>query len=688
MNASIATHAVAALGEEIWAWRRVQMPRTHDDIPRLARPAGWLPAVSAEDVDDARRTRSAFLRRCRAINTSTEPISVQIDHRLLASVLHRVTWELDVLRNWQRDPLFHVNQAIGPWFDLLLADVPFGAARQEDLARVLEAMPHAFSVARSNLDGHAVEGLARAAIDMIGDFRSNITVSLAELRLFVDAKVHARLLAAMPAAITSAEAFVAWLRGSMGSMPRQTAIGRNSFVWFLRNVALVPETPEELLAMARQEWVRSVAWETIEKNRNRSVADDPIPANAAEVCRREVAGEREVRAFYESEDLLTQPASLNEYIFKPVPPYLAPFQEFGVMDDLTDDDRLDQDGLSYFPAVTDSLPYFYAAFARDPRLGVSHEGAHYKQLAMSFGHSDPIRRRYYDSGPNEGIAFYNEELLLQAGLFDNVPRSREIVYNLARLRALRVEADVKLATGQFSFDEAVDMFVRRVPMDHLTAYNESAFYAANPGQALTYQIGKLQLMSFMVESMDAKGSAFSLRDFHDYVWLNGNMPFSLQRWEYAGNREALDRIDADPLTGAPPPTPGRTNDGREWVRRLNESENRHEPDAGLTHPDISVQENGHPVIASADEDVRINAAIYAAYPDYHRVIEHVMQDGDMIAYTWRMLGTPAPGGPATQPLDLAGSSFVQLEDGLGRHAWLFTTAGVLDDLIRDATGNT
>ena len=83
-----------------------------------------------------------------------------------------------------------------------------------------------------------------------------------------------------------------------------------------------------------------------------------------------------------------------------------------------------------------------------------HEGipGHYFQLALSRMHEDPIRRHYYDSGPNEGLGFYVEEMMLQAGLFDDSPRSREIIYNFMRLRALRVEADVKLALGLFTMD--------------------------------------------------------------------------------------------------------------------------------------------------------------------------------------------------------------------------------------------
>jgi hypothetical protein len=53
-----------------------------------------------------------------------------------------------------------------------------------------------------------------------------------------------------------------------------------------------------------------------------------------------------------------------------------------------------------------------------------------------------IRRHCYDSVANEGIGFYGEGTMLQAGLFDDNPHTREIIYNCMRLRALRVEVDV------------------------------------------------------------------------------------------------------------------------------------------------------------------------------------------------------------------------------------------------------
>ena len=101
-----------------------------------------------------------------------------------------------------------------------------------------------------------------------------------------------------------------------------------------------------------------------------------------------------------------------------------------------------------------------------------------------------------------------------------------------RLRALRVEVDVKLATAEFTIDEAADYLARTVPMDAGTAHAEASLFASTPGQAITYQIGKLQVLRFLAEARRAKGDAFDLRAFHDFVWKNGNVPIALQQWEY------------------------------------------------------------------------------------------------------------------------------------------------------------
>jgi len=177
-----------------------------------------------------------------------------------------------------------------------------------------------------------------------------------------------------------------------------------------------------------------------------------------------------------------------------------------------------------------------------------HEGipGHYFQLCLSWKHEDPIRRHYYDSGVNEGIGFYAEEMMLQAGLFDDpaaAGHTREIIYNFMRLRALRVEVDVKLALGEFKLDQAAKYLHDKVPMDDQTARQEAIAFATGPGQAIDYQIGKLQIVKFLAEARMKQGDRFSLRSFHDFVWKNGNVPISLQRWEFLGDASDVPKIE-------------------------------------------------------------------------------------------------------------------------------------------------
>ena len=117
-----------------------------------------------------------------------------------------------------------------------------------------------------------------------------------------------------------------------------------------------------------------------------------------------------------------------------------------------------------------------------------------KEVARILGY------RYIDSGANEGIGFYVEEMLLQAGLFTFSPQSRELVYQFMRLRALRVEVDIRLATGDFSIAEAGDYLARTVPMDRETAMIEATFFASTPGQGISYQVGKLQILRFLADA--------------------------------------------------------------------------------------------------------------------------------------------------------------------------------------------
>ena len=525
------------LAASFWSWRAGQQPRSRDDIPRLDRAEGWVPNWSLATVGGYRERLGEFDRQLRSIDVSDAPPQVQVDHALVGSALARVRWELDVVAAWRRHPGFYVDQTIGVLFDQLVVPPPFGARRGEDIVRTLQAVAHGLEQARSNLDGHLVDEFARVTVAELTDIEEKLQRCADALVPELPSDVRDHVRSAAEDAANALGSFRQWLGSGSARMQPWQPVGPEEFGRFLRQVALMPYSPEELLTLSRHEQDRAVALSKIEATRRAAEPPGVIFPDAESQVRQEAKDETAVRRFYVEHGLLSQPDDLGHYLTAPLPPYLAPISWLGVTDDLTSERRVGQNGVSYVPEPRPDLPYFYAANARDPRCGIVHEGVHYQQLALSWRHPDPVRRHYYDSGANEGIAFYNEELMLQAGLFEDKPSTRSVIYSFMRLRALRVEVDVRLALGAMTIDEAGRHLESRVPMDRGTAREEAAFFAASPGQGLTYQVGKTQVLGFLADAARLEGDAFDLQQFHDYLWTNGNVPIALLRFERLGLRD-------------------------------------------------------------------------------------------------------------------------------------------------------
>jgi len=538
--------ALDDLALSFWQWRAGEQPFTGDDIPRIERPAGfvvdWSPATVTQRGEDLRR----FEEHWRELAPMPgAPVPAQVDYRLLGAALARVHWELSIQRSWQRDPGFYVDQTLGSVFVLLLPPPPFSAARQEEILRRLQAIPGTLQAARENLVDlrRPFTALAIASLDDVVQRAAQMETALAPQ--FALAK-RAELAAATHKAATALESYREWLQARVATAREDTAIGREAYRYFLRQVALLPYTPEQLLAMSREEWSRSVAFEAYQQARVTGLPPAPLFPNAEAQIEAERVAEQKIRDFLVQGGILTVPPWLQHYRNLLLPAYLAPFEDLGVTDDLTGPSRLDQNGTSYIRNPRPDLGFFYLSTARDPRPIVVHEGVpgHYFQLCLGWHNADPIRRHYYDSGANEGIGFYAEEMMLQAGLFDDNPRTRATIYSFMRLRALRVEVDVKLALGEFTLDQAALYLQRTVPMDAATAHDEAASFASTPGQAISYQIGKIQITELLADARRAQGADFSLLRFNDFVWNNGNVPLALQRWELLDDASQVPAIDA------------------------------------------------------------------------------------------------------------------------------------------------
>ncbi len=478
----------------------------------------------------------------------------QVDAKLLEAAIERVHWELDVLKSPHRNPLFYVDQTLGSVFELLVLSSPMTAERAENIVLRLEHIPKTLKYARTNLK-QSVRPFAEATIDTLQGIEGRLQTLESALKEIFPEDLAGRLEKSTTYAARALNDYSDWLQSNLENMRTAFALGPVAYQWFLSHVALIPYSPDELLAQGRQAWNQAVALDAVEQNRNRDLPEMSIFESADHQIRASLLKENEIRNFLESNNLMTVPDWLMHYSFRPMPDYLAPLAFMGVNDDLTSETRLDEDAYRYIKDPSNDLGYFELSMARDPRPIIIHEGVpgHYFQMALSWANPNPIRRRFIDSGANEGIGFYVEELLLRAGLFDFSPRSREIINSFMRLRALRVEIDIRLAVGDFTIEQAGEYLARAVPMDRETAIKEAVFFAFNPGQAISYQIGKLQILEFLADAKLDQGDEFSLRHFHDFLMQNGNVPIALLRWEYLGREDGVQRLDV--LGGKPVTVP-------------------------------------------------------------------------------------------------------------------------------------
>ena len=530
------------LAKDFFNWRVITQPATGDDIPRVERPDNWIPDYSPEALASYRKKYTEFSTKLKNLSHTGWSKSDSVDYLLLHSAIERVNWELNILKLPNRNPDFYVHQTLGAVYELLLINSPINRKLAENIILRLNSFNKTIQYAKTNLN-EPINSFAEIALGNLKDIKSRLYKMRDALDELFPIDLNAQLNSAVEHAVIALEDYTKWIEKEKPNMHATFYVGEEGYEYFLRNVALIPYSPEELLTMGKQEWDRSVAFDIFEKDRNKNLPELYIYSSAKEQIDAERRAEEEIRNFIKEKDILTIPDWVQHYRFVNIPSYLVPVS-MGVEDDLTSESRLDKDGVRYVTEPSASMGFFSLATAKDTRPIILHEGVpgHYFQLVLSWANPDPIRRRFFDSGANEGIAFYVEELLLQYGLFDDSPKTREIIYSFMRLRALRVDVDINLALGKYTIEDAGMYLASTVPMDLQTGIQEAGFFAYNPGQAISYQIGKIQILKLIAEAKVIMGENFNLKNFHDYLMENGNVPIALLRWEYLGLRDEIEEL--------------------------------------------------------------------------------------------------------------------------------------------------
>jgi hypothetical protein len=196
--------------------------------------------------------------------------------------------------------------------------------------------------------------------------------------------------------------------------------------------------------------------------------------------------------------------------------------------------------------------FFWEVHYRDPMPLNSHF-FHWIELARikEEPNESPIRQHaslynIFDAR-SEGIATAMEELLMNAGLYKNRPRGRELVYIMLAQRAARGLGGLYQHGLEMDFDEATKYASKWVPWGLLpaageTIQHEEHFYLQQPAYGTCYVIGKLEIDKLIAEYARQRNGKFVMKEFMDEFSRVGEIPISLVYWQMTGDKSMLNAV--------------------------------------------------------------------------------------------------------------------------------------------------
>jgi hypothetical protein len=519
--------------------------RAFEEPPRLT---GGVPdyssATNARRLDELRRLQA----RLRALDTGGWSIGQQVDHHLVAAEMNGMEYHLRVLQPFARDPAYYASiitaesdtpSKEGPvihgaiklydypiWPRTRLdAIAPLSEAQAADLTTRLSTIPPLLQAARRNLASATAKDLWVGGVRAIEEQSE----ALQELGKRAGSS-HAELARAIAAARTATDDFAAWLKAESPKRTGPSGIGKEHYTWFLRNVLLVPLSWEDEVTITRRELARAHTSLRLEENRNRNLPPLPV-ANTPEEY--DALQERAIARYLKW---------VAESKFVTMEPWM---------------ERALRERTAAF-APENARTFFMQATHRDPIPLWTHLYHWWDNMRIRVSpHASPIRK-----GPllynvwmsrAEGMATSMEEWMMHAGLYDDSPRSREIVWIMLITRAARGLGNLYAHANDLTMAGAGDIHVNWTPRgwmrrDPLLGF-EQHLYLRQPGYGASYITGGRLMEETIAERARQLGDRFTLQRVMDDINAAGMIPASLIYWEVTGD----DRMVRELKQGRPLP---------------------------------------------------------------------------------------------------------------------------------------
>lgn len=532
---------LATLGDEIHAWLAVNRSVSPNAFDRIPRPPGWQPDWSQTSLQQRKIEFLKLQARLKAVDALGFDTADRIDAAMLGATVAGVHWRLEVLASARRDPGFYIDQSLGSVFSLLAGSPEPSTEEIGEIITRLQGFTGLVNAAKLNLD-RVVPELAEAAISRIGEVNARVDGLESALLPRVPESAQAALALGLRAARQSLASYKDWLSVSLPRFREPPDIGVQRYRWYLGHVAMVPRSPDAILAEAELMLARVGARLAVSRHRSQVGSDTGSLESARRVAQMSRITASELSAFIESTGLVDLPENTPGFQLEAFPATLAPLE--GVGESVTFAARDAGDGRRYLHERRDAAGYPEALAWQDPRLLLSWDGApgRQAQFHMASGHDRPIRRHATDSTLSAGIATYFQQQIMEAGLYAFSPASAQNALEFLGHQAALAIADIRLAKGALGVEGAVDFLVEATALSRRLAAREVQAMMARPGHAGAAFAAYGQVIRFLADASRMRGEKFSLSEFNARLLRNANVPIALQRWEYLGLEDELDAL--------------------------------------------------------------------------------------------------------------------------------------------------
>ena len=473
---------------------------------------------------------SSLKYRLNEIDIQKWPVEYQIDWFVVKAELNGYDFNYKVLKPWERDPAFYqsvwmyesdVPAHEGPTnhgtLEFWSYKFPLDKENRKKIKTELKVIPSLLDQAKINLTGNARD-LWMAGIENFKQQSKDLKRIEEKIRLYHSEKDLFKL---VENAKNSTLKFTQWLENELPNKTGPSGIGKENYTWYQKNVHLLPFSWEDEVRLLQRELDRAWSSLKLEEHRNRHL---PQMVSADTPKAFDILTEKSINKmmkFLKNNDIMKIKSNMEPALRA----HRGTFQ------------------------AKEKRNFFSIGMHYDPLPLYSHF-YHWFDLAQvrDEPHPSPIRRgpllyNIFDS-KNEGIATGVEEMFMHAGLYDDNPRSREIVWIMIAQRAARGLGSLYAHANEMTMEEAGKVHVKWTPREwmkrepHLLRF-EQHLYLRQPGYGTCYITGKYLIEKMIANrsrQLEELGQSFKIKDFLMQFNDAGNIPVELVHWQITGER--------------------------------------------------------------------------------------------------------------------------------------------------------